>query len=304
MPEKLTYKELEMQVKILKKEVNQRRKAETALKDSEEKFRLLVESMSDGLGVQYENGVISFANETLCKMLGYSPDELIGKKIIDFVDSKNGEKIQKQMKRRKTDAVDSYELEFIRRENSPVPTIVSPRALFDSKGKLKGSFAVITDISKQKKEKQKLEKKVKERTVELEEMNTALRAMLRKHEKEKTDLEDNMLYNMRELVLPYLAKIKKSRSGRERKVILDILESNVNNITSPLVRSLNASYLKFTPTEIQVANLIKIGNTTKKIGEMLNLSMKTICIHRHNIRRKLGLVNKKENLRTRLMALQ
>ena len=84
---------------------------------------------------------------------------------------------------------------------------------------------------------------------------------------------------------------------------MNILESNLNDIVSPFLNRLSSKYLKLTPTEIRVANLVKEGKTTKDIAEIMNLAKKTIDSYRENIRRKLGLKNKKTNLRTHLFSV-
>jgi DNA-binding CsgD family transcriptional regulator len=85
---------------------------------------------------------------------------------------------------------------------------------------------------------------------------------------------------------------------------LDILESNLNDIVSSFTRKLSSKYLGLSPMEIQVANLVKEGKQTKEIADMLNLSSNTIISHRYKIRSKLGLKNRKINLRTFLQSLK
>ncbi len=85
---------------------------------------------------------------------------------------------------------------------------------------------------------------------------------------------------------------------------MDIVESNLKDIVSPFARGISTEFLKLTPTEIQVANLIREGKTTKEIANLMTLSAKTIEFHRDNIRRKIGIKNKKINLRTHLLSIQ
>ena len=145
---------------------------------------------------------------------------------------------------------------------------------------------------------------VKERTANLEEANTALKVLLKKRDEDKTELEERMLFNVRELVIPYLDKLKKSGLNDRQKVFVDILDSTLNDVVSPFVRKLSPQYLKLTPSEIQMANLIKQGKTTKEIADLLNLATSTIDFHRDNIRKKVGIKNRKINLRTYLLSLQ
>jgi DNA-binding NarL/FixJ family response regulator len=89
----------------------------------------------------------------------------------------------------------------------------------------------------------------------------------------------------------------------KQEAYVDILESNLNDIISPFSHRLSSRYMNFTPTEIQVANLLRQGKTNKEIGELLNSSSRTIAFHRENIRKKLGLKNKKTNLKSYLLSL-
>jgi DNA-binding CsgD family transcriptional regulator len=101
-----------------------------------------------------------------------------------------------------------------------------------------------------------------------------------------------------------LDRLKKGRLATVQKTLVDILESNLNNIISPFTSQLSARLCRLTPTEIRVANLVKEGKTNKEIAELLLLSKNTVLFHRHNIRSKLGLRNTKKNLRSHLLSFE
>ncbi|MBW1971191.1 MAG: PAS domain S-box protein, partial [Deltaproteobacteria bacterium] len=139
-----------------------------------------------------------------------------------------------------------------------------------------------------------LERRVKERTRELEvqknglkEINTAMTVLLKKREEDKTELEDNVLTNVKELVEPYFEKIKKTKLDDHQEAFLSIIESNLKEIISPFTRKMSMKYLNLTPTEIRIANLIRHGSSSKKIAELQNVSPRTIDTHRKNIREQL-----------------
>jgi len=159
------------------------------------------------------------------------------------------------------------------------------------------------EISNRKKAEKALKQKGMEleaKTIGLEEANTALKVLLKQREEDKVELEEKVLLNVRELVLPYLEKLKMKKLGEKQRAYIGIMESNLNDIVSPFVHGLSSKLIKLSPTELQVTNLIKQGNTTKEIAEIMNLASSTIDFHRNNIRKKIGIKNKRINLQTYL----
>jgi PAS domain S-box-containing protein len=288
-------------------DITERKIAEIELHASEEKYRLLIETMNDGLAVQDENGLLTYVNDKFCEMIGYSKDELINRPVNIFLDKDNQGTFKEQMIKRRKGESRPYEIVWTNKNGSKIPTIISPQSLFDGMGHFQGSFAVITDINELKRIEQELrerEKELKIKTRNLEETNTALRVLLKSRDEDKIELEEKVLLNVKELVAPFLEKLKKSGMDEKQKAYADILESNLNDITSPFSQNISSTFYHLTPSEIQVANLIKLGRTSKDIAELLNVSHRTIEAHRENIREKIGLKNKKTNLRTHLLSLQ
>jgi PAS domain S-box-containing protein len=149
----------------------------------------------------------------------------------------------------------------------------------------------------------KREAQLEIQTSELEELNTALRVLLKRRDEDKTEFEEKVLFNVKELVLPYIERLKSGELDDKRRAYVSILESNLNDIVSPFARRLSSKYLGLTPTEIQIANLVKEGRTTKEIAQILNSSDRTVEFHRKNIRNKIGIVNRKVNLRSHLLTM-
>jgi DNA-binding CsgD family transcriptional regulator len=166
--------------------------------------------------------------------------------------------------------------------------------------------AIVRDITERKKTEESLKKREEELQIEsnrLEEANTALKVLLKHREDDKKEMEEKFLSNIKQLIFPYVDKLKKSRLGSNQVAYLEIIEANMNDIISPFLQRMSLKHSNFTQTEIQVANLIKVGKTTKEIAALMNVSKGTTDTHRNNIRSKLGLNRKKVNLRAYLLSI-
>ena len=142
-----------------------------------------------------------------------------------------------------------------------------------------------------------------ERTGELEDMNAALKVLLGKRNEEAQKIEEKIFSNYKQLISPIVERLKSSETKRGRQELIDLLESELNNIISPFSKKLSDPMVNLTPKEIEVASLIKFGKSNKEIATLLNNSIHTISHHREKIREKTGLKNKKFNLRTFLSAI-
>jgi PAS domain S-box-containing protein len=178
--------------------------------------------------------------------------------------------------------------------------------MFGADGKYYGRVWYFRDITGRKRAEEVLREKEKELEIKahnLEEANIALKVLLKRMDKDKTELEEKVLLNIKELVAPYLEKLKMTGLDEKQKTYVSILESNINQVISPFAHRLSSKFLNLTSTEIQIANLLKQDKTSKEISKLLNSSPRTIAFHRENIRKKLGLNNRKTNLKSYLLSL-
>ena len=162
----------------------------------------------------------------------------------------------------------------------------------------------ITELKRSEAELKESKEELESKRSSLEEANAALRFLLKQREGDKRDLEERVLFNMKELVLPYMEKLKKSGLNARQISFADVLVSNIHDITSSFANRLSSRFTNLSPMEIQIADLIKQGKTSKEIADIFSLSVRTIETHRRNMRKKTGIKNKKTNLRTHLLYIQ
>jgi PAS domain S-box-containing protein len=290
----------------LKKEVKKRVQAFLDLHQNEEKYRLIFENIQD---VYYEvsvDGVILEVSPSIKDISRYKRENLIGKSLYDiYADPNERDDFLSELK--KNGKVSDYEVMLKDKDGSQRCCSVSARLEKDHGGSPAKCIGVMHDVSKRKRAEQELlksEDRLVLENIKLQESNTALKVLLKQREEDKIEIEKNVLMNINELILPYLKKIKTTQQKERQKAYADIIESNLNEIISRFTHRLSSEYTDLTPMEIKVAQLVKQGNTTKAIADLLHLSQRTIESHRNGLRKKLGLTSDKKNLRSYLLCLE
>ena len=285
-------------------DITERKRSEKILRESENRYRSLFHNnYSVMLLIDPETADIVDANPAACSFYGYSREELKTKKIVEINTLSQAEVFQ-EMKKAKSEQRNHFYFRH-RLSNGDIRDV----EVFSGPITIGGKqilYSIIHDITKRKEAEKALSEKedqLRNKAKALKEMNTALRVLLKEREKDKEDVEDKVLSNVKDLVLPYIERIKKTTLSSNQRSCIDIIETNLEEIVSPFARELSSKYLGLTPTEIRVANLVKEGKTSKEIAEFMHLSPKTVEFHRDNIRKKLGIKKSKTNLRTYLLSM-
>ena len=178
------------------------------------------------------------------------------------------------------------------------PFLKEERALLDALADQIGTIA--TRISAEL-ESQEINKQLSLERKALRESNTALRTVLTRIEEEKRETYRNIKMNVDKILMPILHALALELPQTQRKYI-EMLKTNLEEITSPFIRQLSNSYHSMTPTEITICNMIRNGLRTKEIAQTRGVSTATINRHRENIRRKLKVTNSDVNLATYLQS--
>lgn len=132
------------------------------------------------------------------------------------------------------------------------------------------------------------------------EAKAALRFLLEKGAVELADLKEEMVNNFASQILPFIQALKNYGFNEERRSFLDLMESNARRMLEPFSRSISNSMYRLSPAELKIAGLIRDGKANKEMAKILKVSKSTILTHRHHLRVKLGLRNKKQNLQSHL----
>jgi len=304
--------QLSLQNQRLEEEIYRRQQVETQLIESEHRFRLALDTSSNGVWDRdLRTGEIYFG-ENWHRTLGYEDTREISDELSfeNLLHPDDRGQVPALLEAHVQGETLRYEAEFrIRNKAGGWQWILSRGQAVerDAQGKALRIIGTHTDITRLKEVEAELhcatvdlEKRVQERTAELSETNIALTVLLKKREEDRATLAEQVLANSTKLVEPFLDRLSESGLNEQQRALVDILRANIVELTSPFATGFSSKLIRLTPTEMQIANLVKLGKRTKEIADIMHLSPGTISIHRKNIRKKLNLTHQKTNLQTML----
>lgn len=296
-------------------DITERKRIERELRDSEERFRLFMDNSPTIVWIKDDRGRYVYVNKNCENRYGIRSEDWIGKTDAELWVPEIAESFRKNDLAVMEAGQPMEIVEEAGETDGSRSFWLSSKFPFRASGKLYIA-GIALDITKQKnaedelaRYRERLEALVKERTRELEEktqvleeLNAATRMLLRHREEDRKEIEERFVANMKTLILPYAEKLKGTGLDERQKSYLAIMETHLDEVLSPLVRTIQHHNL--TPTEAQVASLIKDGRTTKEIATILKVATSSIDTHRKSIRKKLGLSNAKVNLQSHLRSIE
>ncbi len=285
------------------RDVSERKESEKMLQISEEKYRSIFENAVEGIFQTTPEGKYITVNPALARTLGYGSSQELVDSVFDigrehYVHPEDRERLKNIYEEQ--GYVEGFETQLLKKDGDKVWVLINARSVKEAAGKTIYYEGTLEDISNRK----KMEEELRVKSLSLEEVNSALKVLLKQRDRDKEELEEKILYNVKKLVLPYVERLKERRLDEEQKTYLAILETNLNNIISPFVQKMVYVHASFTASEILVANFIREGKTIKEIARISGVSENAINRHRQNIRNKLGLNRRKVNLKAYLMSIK
>lgn len=131
-------------------DIHDRKLVEDALRASEETYRTLTERLGEGLVKLDREGRYQYCNRQFSGLLGYSPEEMMGRTPLDAAPEHEREALQRKMEERRAGKSDRYELQLRRKDGTTVDCLVTATPEYDGNGVFDGSLILLTDITERK----------------------------------------------------------------------------------------------------------------------------------------------------------
>jgi len=290
-----------------------RKSSELKLRESEGFLRNIINTDPNLIFVKHRSGKYIELSEGLAELFGTTVDVVIGKTDLSLAEIRKLSIIEaKKIRQDDLDVINTGKRKFIAEESitqkdGTIKWYQTTKVPLVRNNKADYVLGVAVDITLQKQTIDLLKEKkneLKTKNMNLEELHAALKIVLQQKENDKEELEKKVLSSIKNLVEPYMNKLKDSSQNNSQKIFIEIIESNLKEIVSNFSLKLSSEYINLTAYEIQVADLIRKDFANKEIAEQLNMALETVSSHRKHIRKKLGITNKKTNLSSHLKFFQ
>jgi len=264
-------------------------------------LRRYMEKGAIGIYLKDTDNRILWVNQSYAAMVGFDPKDLIGKRVDDVV---NDPKLMAVLRKEDETVYATGQPVFNLLKNptnDKIKFIRIDKIPFIGKNrKILGIIGLAVEIDGPPLDVEALQEKVSSTSQKLADTETALRVLLEHREKDAALTKEKLGERVKTLVLPYLENLRQTPMQPDQLEYLGLIEENLKNFYDPNYAKLSAPEYKLSPSELKVSQLVRDGKTNKEIAKMLHLSKSTILTHRHHVRVKLGIKNKKVNLRSLL----
>ncbi|MGO8945596.1 MAG: PAS domain-containing protein [Syntrophobacteraceae bacterium] len=289
----------------------ERSRVERLVMRAKKEWEQIFDAVPDPIAIIDRNHQFQRVNRAMADRLGSKPEDLIGRTCYEVVHGLSSPPDFCPMVLMLNDGRE-HNAEILE-ENLKGVFLVSVSPYLDDQTNLIGGIHVARDITQLKKIEgalrewnEELEQHVAMRTSELvqkakdlEESNIALKFLLRHREEDKTEIQESVTHNIKELVFPHLDRMEHGVVTKEQfNASIREIRSTLENVISPFPSFLSGKGLS--PAEVRIAEMIRAGKSNKEIADLLSISDGTVRVHRERIRKKLGLTNQKTNLQTYL----
>jgi len=268
------------------------REAKNATWASDENYRMFAETTSDFILVMDIEGIVVYINQAVKNIAnGF---EIEGRHVTNIIPGGQIDRHKEQLRKRREGIGDrwNYQADVVCPRGRIIHLDITSTLLKNNGMPPSGVLFVAKDITHQK----QVQK-------QLEDYNTALKVLLQHRDEERKALGTTILSNIKEVIMPCLERLKKSKVNSAQKTDLELLESRLKSIMSPFSDALSTTHPRMTNQEVQIVNLVMEGRSTKEIADVLHIAERTVSFHRNRIRKKLGICNKKKDLKSHLFSI-
>lgn len=293
------------EIQSVGRDITELKEVENALIASEDKYRKFYNSLMDACVTVDMKGRIIDSNESYRKMLGYSSEELARLTYEDLTPEKyhavEAKIIKDEILPRGYSEI--YQKEYRRKNGEIFPIEIRCFLVRDDHDNPKSMWAIVRDITERRKAEEAIRNyttKLEEQNRSVEQKNVALAELIEHMERSKIKIKEDIALNISETILPILSKLRKKDFSKK---YLDLLDHHLKELASSFGRKITDKSTRLSPKELELCNLLKGGLSSKEISELLNISSMTVDKHRRNVRKKLGISNKKVNLTSYLQKL-